>query len=92
MPSLRDKGTKGKAPQYPQSMGKRPSSKRTRPSKLPKTSKAVANVSNKTDCAAMRLTHDHFLNLLREEAKDLEDPLLIYLYGMVIYRTKSASN
>ena len=92
MPSLRDKGTKGKVPQRPQSMGKRPSSKRTRPSKLPKASKAVTNALNKTDCAVMRLTHDHLLNLLREEAKDLDDPLLIYLYDMVIYRTREAFN
>ena len=42
----------------------------------------------KLDRITMLATHDHFLNLLQEEAKDLEDPLLIFLYDMVIYRTK----
>lgn len=34
-----------------------------------------------------REVHVHFLKLLKEEAKRFEDPLLIYLYDMVIHRT-----
>lgn len=32
--------------------------------------------------------HDHFLKLLREEAKGFNDPFLLYLYDMVIYRNE----
>jgi hypothetical protein len=41
---------------------------------------------------ALATVHEHFLKLLREEAKTFNDPLLLYLYDMVIYRTKIGDN
>lgn len=60
--------------------------------KLSKESTEGLGAEKEADPDAIRLTHDHLLNLLRDEAKDLEDPLLIHLYNMVIYRNRHGEN
>lgn len=55
---------------------------------LAKDQKGSKKATADLEPIALATVHEHFLQLLREEAKTLNDPLLLYLYDMVIYRTK----
>jgi hypothetical protein len=91
MPSLRGSGSgseNDKPRQGPPA--KRSASRRKRVSV--KDKKGSKKATADAEPIALATVHEHFLKLLREEAKTLNDPLLLYLYEMVIYRTKVWDN
>ena len=87
MPSLSGSGSDPiKPPRTPNV--KRPASRRIKLSDKTKGQKGCEKDAVDPETPHLAEVHEHFLKSLKEEAKALNDPLLLYLYDMVIYRTK----
>ena len=85
MPSLSGNNSDANKPaRLPPLKGRR-SKRRGGPRETKHKSRQIAGDQTSPD---IRQSHDHLLRMLREEAKTLNDPLLLYLYDMVIYRTE----
>ncbi len=84
MPSLSGSGNEARKLQ------RRPTTRRKKTFAKSKKGRKKAAVDQETP--VIREVHEHFLLLLRKDAKALNDPLLLYLYDMVIHRNRSAAS
>jgi hypothetical protein len=84
MPSLSGNRNEASKPRRPPA--KKPASRGRRATA--KSKKGSKQAADSPEAPALELVQEHFLKLLREEAKALNDPFLLYLYDMVIYRIK----
>ncbi|MEQ9590674.1 MAG: hypothetical protein RJS97_22210 [Parvibaculaceae bacterium] len=87
MPSLSGNGSDPNKP-TPKPSAKKPAARRKRvPDKSDGKKKGKKDAVD-LETPHLAEVHEHFLKSLKEEAKAFNDPLLLYLYDMVIYRLR----
>lgn len=75
-----------------QTTAKKPPSKRNMASAKSKGKEESSKAIIEPETIRLAEIHEHFLRLLREEAKTFNDPFLLYLYDLVIYQNRVGVN